>query len=77
MTTHVVRLNIEKTITPKCHKEKKQMQHEQYKTKNDNIIEINDDLDNVRNNDDIMHYWHEEFQLVKKMKTYILIQMDG
>ncbi len=61
MTTYVVRLNIEKTITPKFHKEKKNKQHEQCKTKNDNIIEINDDLNNARNYKDVMHYWHEEF----------------
>ncbi len=39
-TIPVVMSNIEKTITPKCLKEKKQMQHEMCKTKNDNPIEI-------------------------------------
>ncbi len=50
-----------KTITPKCFKEKKQMQHQVCKTKNNNIIEINDNLDNAMNNDDVIDYWHEEF----------------
>jgi len=36
----VVMSDIEKTITPKCLKEKKPMQHEMCKTKNDNPIEI-------------------------------------
>jgi hypothetical protein len=36
------------------------MQHDMCKTKNDNIIEINDDLNNV------IHYRHEEFQLTKE-----------
>jgi hypothetical protein len=65
--------HLNKTITPKCLKEKKQMQHEVCKTQNDNIIEINDDLGNAMNDDDVIHYY-EEFQL---MKTYFLIQMDG
>ncbi len=53
------------------------MQHEVCKTKNDNIIEINDDLGNATNNDDVIHSWHEEFQLTKEDETYFLIQMDG
>jgi hypothetical protein len=69
--------HLNKTITPKCLKEKKQMQHEMCKTKNDNIIEINNDLGNATNNDDVMHSWHEEFQLTKEDETYFLIQMDG
>jgi hypothetical protein len=36
------------------------------KTKNDNIIEINDNLNDTMNNDDVIHYWHEEFQLTKE-----------
>jgi predicted transglutaminase-like cysteine proteinase len=73
----VVMLDIEKTITPKCFKEKKQMQHEVCKSKNDKIIEINDNLNDAMNNDDVIHYWHEEFQLTKEDETYFLIQMDG
>ncbi len=59
-TIFIVMLDIEKTITPKCLKERKQMQHEVCKTKNDNIIEINNDLN------DVIHYRHEEFQLTKE-----------
>jgi hypothetical protein len=32
----------------------KQMQHEVCKTKNDNIIEMSDNLDNAMNNDDVI-----------------------
>jgi len=39
-TIPIVMSDIEKTITPKCLKEKKQMQHEMCKTKNDNPIKI-------------------------------------
>ncbi len=35
------------------------------KTKNDNTIQINDDLQNATNNDNVIHYQHEEFQLTK------------
>jgi hypothetical protein len=48
------------------------MQHEVCKTKNDIIIEINDDLGNAMNNVDIIHYWHEEFQLTKKDENRLL-----
>jgi hypothetical protein len=53
--------HLNKTITPKCLKEKKKMRHQVCKTKNNNIIEIIDDLDNAMNNDDVIDYWHEEF----------------
>jgi len=39
-TMPVVMWDIEKPITPKCFKEKKQMQHEMCKIKNGNPIEI-------------------------------------
>ncbi len=55
-TMPIVRSNIEKPIIPKCHKEKKKMQHEMRKTKNDNTIEIIDDLHNATNNDNVIHY---------------------
>jgi hypothetical protein len=70
-------LDIEKIITPKCLKERKQMQHEVCKTKNDNIIEINDNLNDAMNNDDVIHYWHENFQLTKEDENILHIQMDG
>ncbi len=56
-----MRSNIEKTIIPKCRKEKKQMQCEMCKTKNDNTIEINDDLHNATNNDNVIHYSMKNF----------------
>jgi len=68
----IVMLDIEKTITPKCLKERKQMQHEVCKTKNDNIIEINDNLNDAMNNDDVIHYWHEKFQLTKENENIFL-----
>jgi hypothetical protein len=48
------------------------MQHEVCKTKNDKIIEINDDVNDAMNNDDDIHYWHEEFQLTKKDENILL-----
>jgi hypothetical protein len=60
-TILVVRSNIEKTIISKCRKEKKQMQCEMCKTKNDNTIEINDDLHNATNNDNVIHYSMKNF----------------
>jgi hypothetical protein len=38
MTISIVRLYIEKTIIPKCHKKDKQTQHEMCKTKDENNI---------------------------------------
>jgi hypothetical protein len=48
------------------------MQHEVHKTKNDNIMEISDDLGNAMNNDDVIHYWHKEFQLTKEDENIFL-----
>jgi hypothetical protein len=56
----IVKLDIEKIITPKCHRDKKNLQHEMCKIKNNNIIETNEDLKNVTNNDDIILYWYEK-----------------
>jgi hypothetical protein len=60
---------MEQMNTPTCHNENKQMQHEFCKNKIDNIIERDDDLNDVTN-DDAIHYWHEEFQLIKEENTY-------
>jgi hypothetical protein len=38
MTISIVRLYIEKTNIPKCHKKDKQTQHEMCKTKDENTI---------------------------------------
>jgi hypothetical protein len=37
------------------------MQHEMCKIKIKNIIEKNEKFKNATNNDDIIHYWHENF----------------
>jgi len=60
-----VKSKIEQMNTPRCHNENKQMQHEFRKKKIDNIIERDDDSNDVTN-DDAIHYWHEEFQLIKE-----------
>ncbi len=47
------------------------MQHELCKNKIDNIIEKDDDSNDVKN-DDAIHYWHEEFQILKEDENTLL-----
>ncbi len=62
---------IEQTNIPTCHNEIKQMQHGSCKNKIDNAIEIDDDSNHVAN-DDVIHYWHKEFQLTKEDENILL-----
>jgi hypothetical protein len=74
MTTPIVKTYIEKTNILKCHKKNKHMQHEMCEIEDDNIIKTYDNLDNATNNNDVIHYWHETFQLTKKDENTFLNQ---
>ncbi len=50
------------------------MQHEMCEIEDKNIIKTYDNLNSATNNNDVIHYWHEIFQLAKKDENIILNQ---
>ncbi len=43
-----------------------------FENKIEKNIKINDELDDATNDKNVMHYWHEEFQLTEEDETIIL-----
>jgi len=48
-----------------------------FENKIEKTIEINDELDDATNDENVIHYWHEEFQLIKEDENIIFDPMDG
>lgn len=43
-----------------------------FENKIEKFIEINDELDDATNDENVIHYWHEKFQLTKEDETILL-----
>ncbi len=43
-----------------------------FENKIEKTIEINDELDDATNDKNVIHYWHEEFQLIEEDETILL-----
>ncbi len=46
--------------------------HKLFENKIEKTIEINDEVDDATNDKNVIHYWHEEFQLTQEDETILL-----
>jgi hypothetical protein len=48
-----------------------------FENKIEKTIEINDELNDATNDENVIRYWHEEFQLIEEDENIIFDPIDG
>jgi len=66
MTTPVLKSNINQINIPTQYHKLIEGEKKVCRNKIENIIEVNDDSNDDHNDNDIIHYWHEDLQLTKE-----------
>jgi hypothetical protein len=81
MTNPILGPNVNQINTSIHHDNSKNIyahvQYKLFKNKIEKTVEINDELDDATNDENVIHYWHEEFQLIEEDENIIFDPMDG